>query len=99
MKTLPISEAKARFAELVAAAEDREEEIVVTRNGRPAAILLSVDEYERLTATIETLADPEMMDQIAGSRAFFRTGEAPSSFDDVFDEPMVQEKPPRYRRR
>ncbi len=36
-KTLPISEVKARLPELVAGVMEREEEIVVTRNGRPAA--------------------------------------------------------------
>lgn len=60
-KVIPISEVKARLPELVLAVEQREEEIVVTRNGRPAAVLLNVDEYERLKATIDTLADPELI--------------------------------------
>jgi antitoxin YefM len=45
-RILPISEVKARLPELVTGVEDREEEIVVTRKGKPAAVLVSHAEYE-----------------------------------------------------
>jgi prevent-host-death family protein len=45
-KTLPISEVKARLPELVKGVQEREEEVVVTRNGRAAAVLLNVDEAD-----------------------------------------------------
>ena len=47
-KTMPISEVKTRLPELVSGVEEREDEIVVTRNGKPAAVLINYDEYERL---------------------------------------------------
>jgi antitoxin YefM len=47
-KTMPISEVKTRLPELVSDVEEREEEIVVTRNGKPAAVLVNYNEYERL---------------------------------------------------
>jgi antitoxin YefM len=47
-KTMPISEVKTRLPELVSGVAEREEEIVVTRNGKPAAVLVNYDEYERL---------------------------------------------------
>ena len=59
-KTLPISEVKARLPELVAGVLDREEEVVVTRNGRPAAMLVNVDEYARLKDTLDVLSDPDL---------------------------------------
>ena len=37
-KTMPISAVKTRLPELVSAVEEREDEIVVTRNGKPAAV-------------------------------------------------------------
>ena len=73
-KTLPLSEVKARLPELVAGVEEREEEVVVTKNGRPAAILVNVQEYARLKETIDVLSDPALMNQIAESKAFYRTG-------------------------
>jgi prevent-host-death family protein len=87
-KTLPISEVKARLPELVASVQEREEEIVVTRNGRPAAVLLNVDEYERLKATLDVLGDPELMRQIRASEKFYAAGGKGRSFEEVFGEPL-----------
>jgi len=54
LKTLPISEVKARLPELVTGVEDREEEIVVTRKGKPAAVLVNYADYERLKDTLDS---------------------------------------------
>ena len=44
-KTLSLSEVKTRLPELVTGVQEREEEVVVTENGRPAAVLINVEEY------------------------------------------------------
>jgi prevent-host-death family protein len=95
-RVLPISEVKARLPELVTGVEDRGEEIVVTRKGKPAAVLVSHAEYERLKETLDVLSDPDLMRQIALSRAFHARGRPGLSFEDVFGEPVI---PSRSRRR
>ena len=95
-KTLPISEVKARLPELVTGVEEREEEIVVTRNGRPAAVLVNYAEFERLKETLDVLSDPGLMRQIEESRAFYASGRKGLSFEDVFGEPL---RPVRKSRR
>jgi len=87
-KTLPISEVKARLPELVTGVQEREEEVVVTRNGRPAAVLVSYAEFERLKETLDVLSDPDLMRQIEQSRAFYAAGGKGLSFEDVFGEPL-----------
>ena len=87
-KTLPISEVKARLPELVTGVQDREEEVVVTRNGKPAAVLVSYAEFERLKETLDVLSDPALMRQIEQSRAFYASGRKGLSFEDVFGEPL-----------
>ena len=87
-KILPISEVKARLPELVAGVQEREEEVIVTRNGRAAAVLLNVDEYDRLKATLEVLSDPDLMRQIRASQEFYASGGKGLSFDEVFGEPL-----------
>ncbi len=86
-KILPISTVKAQLPALVTGVEQREEEIVVTRKGKPAAVLVNHDEYERLKATVDVLSDPDLMRQIRRSRAFKESGERGLSLEDVFDEP------------
>jgi prevent-host-death family protein len=85
-KTLPLSEVKTRLPELVAGVQEREEEVVVTKNGRPAAILINVDEYTRLKETLDVLSDPVLMKQIGKSQAFYKAGKKGLSFEDVFGE-------------
>jgi antitoxin YefM len=46
MKLMPVSEVKAKLSRLVAEIEARDEEIIITRNGRAAAVLLSADQFE-----------------------------------------------------
>ncbi|MGH7830811.1 MAG: type II toxin-antitoxin system Phd/YefM family antitoxin [Candidatus Binatia bacterium] len=91
-KTLPISEVKTRLPELVSGVAEREEEIVVTRNGRPAAVLVNYDEYERLKDTLDVLSDPVLMKQIAQSKSFYARGRKGQSFEAVFGESLVGRK-------
>ena len=91
-KILPISEVKARLPELVTGVEEREEEVIVTRNGKPAARLVSYAEYERLKETLDVLSDTQLMAQIRESLAYFAAGGKGLSFEEVFGEPL---KPPR----
>ena len=91
-KTLSLSEVKMRLPELIAGVQEREEEVVVTKNGRPAAILINVQEYARLKETLDVLSDPALMKQIAQSRAFYRSGRKGLSFEDVFGEPVTPVK-------
>jgi prevent-host-death family protein len=95
-RILSISEVKARLPELVSGVEGREEEIVVTRKGKPAAVLVNHAEYERLKETVDVLSDPDLMRQIRLSRRFYATRRRGLSFEDVFGEPLVT---PRRRPR
>ena len=64
MKVMPLSEVKAKFSELVDQVAARDEEIVITRNGRATAVLLSQDQFEGWRETIEILADKDLMKEI-----------------------------------
>ena len=45
MRILSLSEAKMKLSELVEAVYSTDEEIVITKNGRPAAVLVSPEEF------------------------------------------------------
>ena len=89
---LSLSEVKARLPELIAGVREREERFVVTKNERPAAILLNVDEYARLKETLDMLGDLAQMKQINRSQAFYRSGKKGLTFEDVFGEPFTPVK-------
>jgi antitoxin YefM len=73
VKTLPLSEVKAKLSKLVDRVEATDEEVVITRNGRPAAVLVSSDEFEAWQETIAIRSDRDLMGEIRrGLRALKR---------------------------
>lgn len=86
MRALSASEVKTHLPSLLDGVEEREERIVVTRRGRPVAVLLNHDEYERLRATLDVLSDPQLMRQIRKSRRFWRTKSRGVPFEEVLGE-------------
>ena len=64
MKTLSLSEVKARFSQLVDEVESRDERIVITRKGRPAAVLVSQDDLDSWQETLEITSDRALMSEI-----------------------------------
>ena len=57
MSTTSLADAKNRLSEIIAAAETTHERTVVTKNGRPAAVIISVDDLESLQETLSILRD------------------------------------------
>ncbi len=68
METLPLADVKARLSELVSQVEKQHDQITVTRNGRPAAVVVSIEEWESLQETLEVLSDPGAVEAIAEAR-------------------------------
>jgi prevent-host-death family protein len=64
MKTLPLSEVKMKLSALVDRVEATDEEVVITRNGRPVAILVSPDEYESWKETVAVKSQAGFVDEI-----------------------------------
>jgi len=64
MKALPVSEAKMKLSGLIETINATDEEIVITKNGRPAAVLVSPGEFESLKETIAIRSDLSLMKEI-----------------------------------
>ena len=64
MKTLSLSEAKMKLSELIDRVHSTDEEVIITKNGRPAAVLISPDEFEGWKETITIKSDSELMKEI-----------------------------------
>ena len=76
MKTLSLSEAKAKLSGLVEELERRDEEVMITRNGRPAAVLVSPEEYDSWKETRAIRADRDMMREIRDGLAALKARKA-----------------------
>jgi antitoxin YefM len=72
MKTLPLSDAKNRLSRIVDDVSERDEQVMITRNGHPAAVVISPEEFASWQATIDILSDPDLMAQFQRSKKAMR---------------------------
>ena len=73
--TLPLSEIKKRLSEIVDGVEQRHDRVLLTRNGRPAAVIMSPDDLEALEETLEILSDPKAMREIRQAERAIEKGD------------------------
>ena len=70
----PLTEARNRLSEIVDEIVSTGSDFVITKHGRPAAVLIGYDEYESLLETLNILSDPETMDALADAESDLAVG-------------------------
>lgn len=79
---IPFTEARARLTELLDDVEATHEHLVITRKGRPAAVVISTEEWEALEETLEILQDEETLAALRESEEDVKAGRL-FSLDEV----------------
>ena len=82
-KYVPITKAKNELLELVREVEKEYSTIAVTKNGVPAAVILSMEKFESLIETLDILSDEATMKSLKKSIRQGRAGKW-VSFQEVF---------------
>jgi antitoxin YefM len=85
MKTLPLSEAKMKLSELVDRVHTTDEEVMITKNGRPAAVLVSPGEFESWKETIKISSSPDLMEEIKRGLTALRRGSKIYTLEELLD--------------
>jgi len=62
--TMSLAAVKAHFSEVADRVEKQQDRIVVTRNGRPAVVLISPDDLESLEETLSILSDKRLLAKV-----------------------------------
>jgi prevent-host-death family protein len=73
-KTVPFTEARAKLSELLDELDERHEHVVITRSGRPVAVLVPADEQEVLEETLEILQDESLLGALRESEQDVKAG-------------------------
>ena len=71
----PLTEARSRLSEIVDEVTSTGSTIEISRHGRPAAVIISSEEYESLLETLNILADDATMAAIAEAERDVAAGE------------------------
>lgn len=71
-----LADVKNRLSEFVDGVERVHGRVVITKHGRPAAVIVSVEDLESLEATLQILSDPKLMEEIRSSEAEIEKGKS-----------------------
>ena len=74
-KTLPISQVRQKLPTLVDKAQRAWDQYIITVKGKPAAVLMSIDELESLQETMEILVEPGALAEIKAAEKEVERGE------------------------
>lgn len=88
---MAIHELRANLGRLLDDVADRRDHVLVTRNGRPAAALVPIDEYEALEETAEILSDPAAIAALEAGLAELERGET-VTLEELRDELAVRRR-------
>ncbi len=87
VKTIPVSEARQTLPELVSRLQTVMERVIITRNGKPAAVMMGYEEYESWVETLELLSRSETLRGIREGLEDLKAGRS-RPFEEVFGEPL-----------
>lgn len=83
LRTLPVSKAKDKLNELVDAAAVTREQVTITKNGAPAAVLIGADEWESIQETLFWLSQPGIRESLGEAESDVAAGR-------IFDEAQMR---------
>jgi prevent-host-death family protein len=75
MTTIPLADAKARLSAVLDEVRDTHDRVVITRNGRPEAVIMSLSDLEALEETLDLLSTPDAVDEVRAAEAEIARGE------------------------
>lgn len=84
-KTISLKDARSRFSKIVDKVDRLSDRYVVTKNGSPKAVVMSADEFESWTETLELLANPKAVKALEQGIKEAKAGKF-RSFKDAFGE-------------
>jgi len=73
-RVIPFTEARARLTELLDDVEARHEHVVITRKGRPDAVVVSPEEWDAIEETLDVLQDEETLAALRESEENVKAG-------------------------
>ena len=76
MKTLSLTEAKMKLSSLIETVSTTDEAVVITKNGSPAAVLVSPNEFENWKETIAIRTEVPLMQEIKKGLRALKTKKA-----------------------
>jgi prevent-host-death family protein len=83
MRTEPLRSVRDHLSDVVDRVEREHERVVITRNGREAAVIISSEDLAQLEETLSVLSDPDALQDIREADAAYARGDVVRGVDAV----------------
>jgi antitoxin YefM len=83
MDTESLRSVRDRLSEFVERVQREHDRVTITRNGTPAAVLISLEDLDALEETLEVLADGEAVKELREAESAVAAGDVVRGADDV----------------
>lgn len=74
VNTMSLKELRPELPNVIDQIDTKLDRFVITKRGKPVAVMMSIDDYESLMETLDILADPETMKRIRKSEKDIKQG-------------------------
>lgn len=83
-KFIPVTSLRPKLLQCVKRADRLGQEYVITKNGKPSAVIMGFDEWESWKETMEILSNPSLLRRIRKTKAYFARGGKGKTISEVF---------------
>ena len=84
-KIVPVTALRPRLLRCVGLANRIGQEYVITKNGKPSAVIVGFDEWQSWKETQEILSEPAILRRIRKGKRYFARGGKGKTIHEVFD--------------
>ena len=85
-KIVSVTELRPQLLKVISRAQKLGQEYVITKSGRPAAVIMSFEEWESWQETLEILSDEKAMKRIRKNIIYFNRGGRGKSIEEAFGD-------------
>ena len=73
-KNISLKNLRPRLPKIMAEVDSKMDRFVITKRGRPVALLMSIDDYESILETLDILSNSHLMKNIKKAKADIKAG-------------------------
>ncbi|MBU4304730.1 MAG: type II toxin-antitoxin system Phd/YefM family antitoxin [Candidatus Omnitrophica bacterium] len=74
VNTISVRELRPKLSDILGAVHDRLDRYIITKRGRPEAVIMSIEDYESILETIEIMSDRRLMHSIKQAEKEIKAG-------------------------
>lgn len=85
-KIIPVTSLRPQLLKYVSKSQKLGQEYIITKNGKPSAVVMGYDEWQQWKETMDVLTDPHLLKRISKGRSYFKRGGKGKTLSEVFSD-------------